>query len=378
VRFASWMGGDRDGNPNVTPEVTKQVVIMSRLRGAALVKEALIQLRQDISVSDQKATPELLALLPRAQGPEGTVMMMGGGGGEQEQLTHFRGRLVDKTSLAHQPYGLLFDHLLERTDATLAMLEQGQLSPPSAPRAAAAAAALSSPMSPAAAAAGGAPPPLLESQELIDILMVAYESLRSSGLGSVADGTLRDLIRQLRCFGLALLPLDCRNESVRHSEALDAITRYLGVGSYLEWDEETRLIWLLKELAEKRPLLPRWASGFSSPAYLSSPEAATAAQVGIRRLVRRAGLDVRAHGLRHAGDVRCHRRDPARVPGRLRDLDVAVRQRRARGQAAAGGGRGGPPHAGGAALRDAGRSLQRAGDHGEPVEHVVVQGRHRR
>eukprot|EP01047_Picozoa_sp_COSAG01_P071192 COSAG01_NODE_10985_length_2033_cov_2.034126_3_plen_121_part_00 len=118
---------------------------------------------------------------------------------------------MDKTSLAHQPYGLLFDHLLERVDATLAMLEHGQLSPPSAAAAA-----------PSAAAAP--PPPLLESQELIDILMVAYESLRSSGLGSVADGTLRDLIRQLRCFGLALLPLDCRNESVRHSEALDAIT----------------------------------------------------------------------------------------------------------------------------------------------------------
>eukprot|EP01047_Picozoa_sp_COSAG01_P071193 COSAG01_NODE_10985_length_2033_cov_2.034126_4_plen_101_part_00 len=93
MRFASWMGGDRDGNPNVTPEVTKQVVIMSRLRGAALVKEALIQLRQDISVSDQKATPELLALLPQAQqGPEGTVMM--GGRGEQEQLTHFRGAMT--------------------------------------------------------------------------------------------------------------------------------------------------------------------------------------------------------------------------------------------------------------------------------------------
>lgn len=108
--------------------------------------------------------------------------------------------------------------------------------------------------------------PLVESSELIDILMVAYQSLCERDLSTVADGTLRDLIRQLKCFGLTLLPLDCRNESIRHSEALDAITRYLGIGSYLSWDEPTRQAWLLKELHEKRPLLPHCKStgGYSS------------------------------------------------------------------------------------------------------------------
>lgn len=38
---------------------------------------------------------------------------------------------------------------------------------------------------------------------------------------------------------------------------MDAITRYLGVGSYAQWDEETRQSWLLTELQGKRPLLPR-------------------------------------------------------------------------------------------------------------------------
>lgn len=108
--------------------------------------------------------------------------------------------------------------------------------------------------------------PLVDSSELIEILMVAYNSLCDTGLSIVADGTLRDLIRQLKCFGLTLLPLDCRNESVRHSEALDAITRYLGIGSYLSWDEQTRQAWLLKELHEKRPLLPHCetSGGYSS------------------------------------------------------------------------------------------------------------------
>lgn len=38
---------------------------------------------------------------------------------------------------------------------------------------------------------------------------------------------------------------------------MDAITRYLGVGSYAQWDESTRQTWLLTELQGKRPMLPR-------------------------------------------------------------------------------------------------------------------------
>lgn len=49
-------------------------------------------------------------------------------------------------------------------------------------------------------------------------------------------------------------------ESTRHTEAMDAITRYLGVGSYAQWDEQTRQSWLLTELQGKRPLLPRNSS----------------------------------------------------------------------------------------------------------------------
>ena len=71
----------------------------------------------------------------------------------------------------------------------------------------------------------------------------------------VADGAL-DLIRRVRTFGLALTTLDCRQESERHAEALDAITTYLGLGSYLEWDEAKKIEWLEGELASKRPLLP--------------------------------------------------------------------------------------------------------------------------
>lgn len=45
-------------------------------------------------------------------------------------------------------------------------------------------------------------------------------------------------------------------ESGRHAEALDAITRYLDMGTYSEWDEDKKLEFLTRELKGKRPLVP--------------------------------------------------------------------------------------------------------------------------
>ena len=236
VRFASWMGGDRDGNPNVTPEITKEVVLMSRLRGASLVKEALVSLMQEVCVSADKATPELLAILPKKTAGQAAGKRLIS---ERDPVKHYRGRTIDRSTLDQQPYSMLFNHLESRLDESIKLLERGELRPPPVPE--------------------GGLEPLVDSKELIETLMVAYKSLCDVGLTAVADGKLRDLVRQLKCFGLSLLPPDCRNESIRHSEALDAITRYLGLGSYLEWDEQTRQMWLLKELFEKRPLLPHCA-----------------------------------------------------------------------------------------------------------------------
>jgi phosphoenolpyruvate carboxylase len=225
VRFSSWCGGDRDGNPNVTPEVTKKVAIASHLRGARLVSAEMRSLASFTTVSAQKATPELLALLPPP--PPAS---------SQSEST---------TTASHRrrPYADLFNHLIERLNSTVAMLEDGRLKPTQAEF-------------------SGPTPVLLSGKELCKVLMVMHDSLTKVGLSAIANGGLTDLVRQVRCFGLCLLPLDIRNESVRHAEALDAVTQYLGLkGSYLEWDEDTRLAWLLKELAtEKRPLLPRCES----------------------------------------------------------------------------------------------------------------------
>uniref|UniRef100_A0A7N0UE36 phosphoenolpyruvate carboxylase n=1 Tax=Kalanchoe fedtschenkoi TaxID=63787 RepID=A0A7N0UE36_KALFE len=93
--------------------------------------------------------------------------------------------------------------------------------------------------------------------QLLEQLLLCYESLQSSGSGMLADGRLADLIRRVATFGMVLMKLDLRQESGRHSEALDAITSYLGMGLYSEWDEDKKVEFLTRELKGKRPLIPR-------------------------------------------------------------------------------------------------------------------------
>ncbi|KAG2442798.1 hypothetical protein HXX76_002877 [Chlamydomonas incerta] len=92
--------------------------------------------------------------------------------------------------------------------------------------------------------------------ELAEPLMACYWSLWECGGGVIADGRLLDLIRRVYTFGMCLMKLDLRQESTRHAEALDAVTTYLGYGSYLEWSEDQKIEWLTKELQGRRPLIP--------------------------------------------------------------------------------------------------------------------------
>lgn len=96
--------------------------------------------------------------------------------------------------------------------------------------------------------------PIVKANDLMAPLKVIYNSLVETGFELVADGLVSDIIRRIAVFGMTLVPLDIREESTRHTLALDAITRELGIGSYKEWDEEARLNWLHQELNSRRPL----------------------------------------------------------------------------------------------------------------------------
>jgi phosphoenolpyruvate carboxylase len=67
VRFGSWMGGDRDGNPNVTPAVTEEVCLLARWQAAELYHREIARLHDELSMIH--ASPELAARVGNAHEP---------------------------------------------------------------------------------------------------------------------------------------------------------------------------------------------------------------------------------------------------------------------------------------------------------------------
>ena len=61
---------------------------------------------------------------------------------------------------------------------------------------------------------------------------VLLGSISSKAQEQGAQGVRTGLRAQVQCFGLAMVKLDIRQESSRHADVLDTITRYLGLGSY--------------------------------------------------------------------------------------------------------------------------------------------------
>jgi len=197
IRFASWMGGDRDGNPNVTAAVTREVLLLARGMAADLFLRDVEGLITALSM--QTASAELL----------------------------------QHSGESAEPYRVLLKDLRERLQATRewasSAREQGIPEPATV---------------------------LRNNRELRQPLELCYRSLHACGMGVIADGALLDTLRRAAAFGLFLVRLDIRQDSARHSAALTEITDYLGLGQYAQWDEGQRLDFLQRELDSRRPLLP--------------------------------------------------------------------------------------------------------------------------
>lgn len=197
IRFASWMGGDRDGNPNVTAAVTREVLLLARWMAADLFLRDVDALAAELSM--QQASPALQA----------------------------------RVGESAEPYRAVLKQLRDRLRATRAWAHT----------------ALNSSQPPSADV-------LVDNRDLIAPLELCYQSLHACGMGVIADGPLLDSLRRAVTFGLFLGRLDVRQDAARHRDAMAEITDYLGLGSYAEWDEERRIEFLQAELKNRRPLLP--------------------------------------------------------------------------------------------------------------------------
>lgn len=217
IKFASWIGGDRDGNPNVTPDVTKEVVLHQRLRAARLLLRDMYVLQSELAISSAFSED----MLKLADGMEDTV--------HQREL-----------------YRRVIYHLIKRLVKTARECESKLAAMSSSET-------FNRPSIDQTIKGWEDVEPIFEAEELMGPLRTMYDSLMETGFELVADGLMLDIIRRVYVFGLTLVPLDIREESTKHTEAIDAITRWLGVGSYAEWSEEARLNFLQSELSNKRP-----------------------------------------------------------------------------------------------------------------------------
>lgn len=206
VRFAIWMGGDRDGNPNVTAAVTREVLMLARWMAADLFLRDVESLQSQLSMV--RATPDLEALAGGA---------------------------------AREPYRAVLRQLRDRLRATLLWAERLDPTPP-ADRSSI----------------------ILDQSELLEPLLACHRSLVACGMATIANGELLDTLRRVACFGVHLVKLDIRQSADRHEDVLDAITAHLDIRdaagrSYAGWDEAARQRFLLEELASRRPLFPsKW------------------------------------------------------------------------------------------------------------------------
>src|SRR5215831_4610771 len=192
IRFGSWIGGDRDGNPNVTPAVTTGACLLARWMAADLFHKDIDALRSELSMRDGSA--ELVA---RA-------------GEEREPYRALLREVRDRLAYTRD----WIDDVLKGRRAIAEWKTDTRL--------------------------------YLDPEDLAEPLRLCDRSLRESKAETIADGRLSDVLRRVASFGLALVRLALRQESSRHTAALDAITR----GSYAGWDEGQRVEYLTRQIAD--------------------------------------------------------------------------------------------------------------------------------
>ena len=218
IRFGSWVGGDRDGNPNVNAETTSEVLAFHRSRALRLLITDIEALSAELSasavitpISDELAA----ALTDDARRFPSLVKRLG---------------TLSPAEPYRQRLGVIRERLLQTT---------------------------STPPGPGAYAT---------SSELAADLAVIAHSLAENGAGLLARGRVARTRRLVALIGFRLATLDIRQHAEHHHAALAELFRPLGT-DYAALDRSERTALLSRELASPRPLAAP-ASGEDEPAPL--------------------------------------------------------------------------------------------------------------
>ena len=199
IVFGSWMGGDRDGNPNVTAKTTKEVILLSRWEAASLYEKEFTKLIQSLSLHDCSKKIK---------------------------------KVVGKT---WEPYRVFLRPIRNKLNQTQKEIES----------------CLEENREPKKTL-------LVQSvNEIIQPLNDVYNSLSLVKCQIIADGIVLDLIRRAHTFGLNLTKLDIRQEAARHYKLITSVCKKLGIADYSKLSEEAKIQFLSKEYKSRRPLIPQ-------------------------------------------------------------------------------------------------------------------------
>lgn len=193
IQYASWIGGDRDGNPNVTPQVTLDTLSVLREAAREVYLGELRYLRDHLtqSVDEVDASVALIEAVQEAM-PE---------------PTRFHGEVY------RQMVMIIMDRLNQDNYHSR--------------------------------------------EDMLDDLYLIHNSLRANRGNRVSNGALRRLIRMVKLFGLQLMPLEVRDDARHNAQAVQDLFHHYGIAEdYLNLPEEAKQALLIKEIQNKRPLFP--------------------------------------------------------------------------------------------------------------------------
>ena len=200
IEFGSWMGGDRDGNPNVTAKVTKEVILLSRWEAAKLYEKSLTKIIRSYSM--EKCSKKILR----------------------------------KTGKSYEPYRVFLRPLRNQMRATHRMIEQYLINKKPLDQ-----------------------KKLLRSkEEILKPLRVVRQSLEQNNNENLESGELLDLMRRAKCFGINLAKLDIRQESSRHSQLIGEFVKKKYNKDYVKLSEKEKIDFLKSKLNSKKNIINKF------------------------------------------------------------------------------------------------------------------------
>lgn len=220
IRFGTWVGGDRDGHPGVTADVTAETLERLRVNALLVVHRDLVALAEKLSLSAwmQPPPPSLIEARDRCAAALGSDAETVLASNKDEPWRQFINLMIARVPVVRAPHHL-------------ARLREGQ----------------------------GL---YQQTSEIIADLTALHSSLIEIGSRRLANTDVLPVLNTVDTFGFHLARLDIRQNSVFHARALSQLMSAAGIdgSQWEEWSEVERIRFLEKELRSPRPFLHASAS----------------------------------------------------------------------------------------------------------------------